>query len=74
VSIEPTATLDLNGSSLTIGSLPTSTGTITDNGTGSGTDTLTISGSLGAGNGTLITNGATRAVAVVANSTRSARI
>ena len=73
MSIATGATLDLNGSSLTIGSLATSTGTITDNGAGGGTDNLVISGALTVttGNGTLITNGATRSVAVYAGNNNS---
>jgi autotransporter-associated beta strand protein len=74
VSISAAGALDLNGSSLTIGSLATSTGIITDNSSGTGISTLTITGSVGAGNGTLIEDGATERVAVVVGNANSTTV
>ena len=66
VSIGSGAMLDLYGNSLTISSLPTATGTITDTSAGPSSGTLTITTATG-GNGTLIKDNGSAKIAVQMN-------
>jgi autotransporter-associated beta strand protein len=66
VTVGSAATLDLNGFSRTIGSLATTTGAVvTDNATGGGTTTLSVTGALASALPGLFADGPERALALV---------